>query len=66
MVINVFENIGRFPPTSTFFPFVSAGGCSLITCYILIGIVLSVYRYKTIYPSHVRINYPKIKIEIKL
>ena len=66
MVINVLENIGRFPPTSTFFPFVSAGGCSLITCYILIGIVLSVYRYKTIYPSHVRINYPKIKIEIKL
>lgn len=66
MVINVLENIGRFPPTSTFFPFISAGGCSLITCYILIGIVLSVYRYKTIYPSHVRINYPKIKIEIKL
>ena len=66
MVINVLENIGRFPPTSTFFPFVSAGGCSLIVTYALIGMVLSVYRYKAIYTSHVRINYPKIKIEIKL
>lgn len=55
-LINVLENIGAFPPTATFLPFVSAGGSYVIVSYGLMGIVLSIYRYKNVYPRHVKIN----------
>ncbi len=51
--LNVLENIGLFPITQTFLPFFSAGGCDIVVCYMLMGIVLSVYRYKSIYPKYV-------------
>lgn len=50
VVINVAENIGILPLSTTFLPFLSTGGRNLIVCYILMGIVLSIYRYKDIYP----------------
>lgn len=53
IVINILENIGLFPNTQTFLPFFSAGGSCTISSYILIGIVLSVYRYKNILPIHI-------------
>lgn len=56
LVINVLENVGIFPPTMTFLPFVSSGGSYIIACYGLLGIVLSVYRYKNVYPTHVKIK----------
>lgn len=55
-LINVMENIGAFPPTVTFLPFISAGGSYVIMSYGLMGIVLSIYRYKNVYPRHVKIN----------
>ena len=63
-LINVLENVGAFPPTATFMPFLSAGGSYLIVSYGLTGIVLSIYRYKNIYPQHVRIRRNKNRITI--
>ena len=45
-LINILENLGALPPTATFLPFLSAGGSYLVVSYGLIGIVLSIYRYK--------------------
>lgn len=63
--INVFENIGKFPPTKTFLPLVSAGRSYTVVTYVLIGIVLSVHRYKCIYPKHVSMNMPQITFTLK-
>ena len=53
-VINVFENLGLLPVSSTFLPFFSAGRSNLILSYALIGLMLSIYRYKNVYPRHVQ------------
>ena len=55
-----------FPPTATFFPFLSAGGSYIVVSYGLIGIVLSIYRYKNVYPRHVKVKMPHIKMTIDL
>lgn len=55
-LINVLENLGALPPTATFLPFLSAGGSYIIVSYGLMGIVLSIYRYKNVYPQHVKIS----------
>ena len=55
-LINVLENLGALPPTATFLPFLSAGGSYIIVSYGLMGIVLSIYRYKNVYPQHVKVN----------
>lgn len=61
-LINVLENVGAFPPAATFMPFLSAGGSYIIVSYGLMGIVLSIYRYKNVYPQHVRIRQNKNRI----
>lgn len=66
LLINILENLGALPPTATFLPFLSGGGSYLIVSYGLIGIVLSIYRYKNIYPRHVKVGMPRIKINIEL
>lgn len=65
-LINVLENLGALPPTATFLPFLSAGGSYVIVSYGLIGIVLSIYRYKNVYPRHVKVKMPHIKMTIEL
>lgn len=59
LVVNIGVNAGAVPPTSTSFPFLSAGGGNIIISYALIGIVLSVYRFKNVYPHHMNINLRK-------
>lgn len=59
-LINVLENLGALPPTMTFLPFLSAGGSCIVVSYGLIGIVLSIYRYKNVYPQHVKVNLQSI------
>lgn len=63
-VLNLLENVGFFPATRTFLPFLSAGGSDLIISYMLMGIVLSVYRYKSIYPKHVSVKGKEVNIRI--
>ncbi|MDO4941921.1 MAG: FtsW/RodA/SpoVE family cell cycle protein [Lachnospiraceae bacterium] len=53
IALNILENIGLFPITQTFLPFFSAGGSCIITSYILMGTILSIYRYKNILPIHI-------------
>ncbi|MCI6431152.1 MAG: FtsW/RodA/SpoVE family cell cycle protein [Lachnospiraceae bacterium] len=65
-LINVLENLGVFLPTATFLPFLSAGGSYIVVSYGLIGIVLSIYRYKNVYPRHVKVKMPHIKMTIDL
>lgn len=60
-VINVLENLGILPPTLTFLPFISAGGSYIVVSYGLLGIVLSIYRYKNVYPSQVSVSIPSNK-----
>lgn len=50
--INILENLGYLPLTQTFLPFLSSGRYSLILSYALVGIVMSIYRYKSVYPRH--------------
>lgn len=65
-IINILENLGVLPLTETFFPFLSAGGSYIIVSYGLTGIILSIYRYKNIYPRHVKVKMPRIKMTIEL
>lgn len=50
--INILENVGLFPISQTFLPFISSGRYSIVLSYVLTGIVMSVYRYKDVYPRH--------------
>ena len=53
LLINLLENFGVLPVSQTFLPFFSQGGSYLFVCYMLMGIILSVYRYKDVYSFHV-------------
>ena len=53
---NILINMRIVPTAWTFLPFLSAGGNNIVLCYVLVGIVLSIYRYKNIYPMHVSTN----------
>lgn len=66
LLINILENLGALPLTETFLPFLSAGGSYVVVSYGLIGIVLSIYKYKNIYPCHVKVKMPQRKISIEL
>lgn len=55
ILLNVSLNLagifGWIPLTSTFLPFLSAGRNNILLCYALVGIILSIYRYKDVYPK---------------
>lgn len=55
-LLNVLINVGAFPTVMTFLPFLSAGGNYIVVCYAMLGIVLSVYKNKNIYPKHLYIG----------
>ncbi|MDE7404691.1 MAG: FtsW/RodA/SpoVE family cell cycle protein, partial [Lachnospiraceae bacterium] len=64
------ENAGLLPHMSIDIPFISAGGSNVIVSYILAGMVLSVYRYKSILPRELPLKrkdskIPKLKIFCK-
>ena len=46
--INILVNLGLFPEVNTFLPFLSKGNSYLLVSYVLLGLILSVYRYKNI------------------
>ena len=66
VVLTVLIIIGAFPRMSTFFPLISLSESNIIVTYALIGIVLSIYKYKSIYPKYVSAATPKISIEFKV
>lgn len=63
VVINVLCSVGIIPPASSFLPFFSSGRSNILLCYALIGIMMSIYRYKDVYPKSMKAS--QIKIEKK-
>ena len=53
ILINLLCTMGVIPPASTFLPFLSVGKSNIILSYALIGMVMSIYRYKDVYPRNV-------------
>ena len=62
---SVLINLQLIPYFSISMPFLSYGGSSTIVSYILLGLVLSVYRYKNILPKE-KIVQPKRRLKLKL
>lgn len=52
IAVSILVNLQLIPYTSISMPFLSYGGSSIIVSYILLGLVLSIYRYKNILPDH--------------
>jgi len=57
ITVNLFSAIGVIPPTSTFLPFFSVGRGNMVMCDALIGMIMSIYRYRDVYPRHIRANW---------
>lgn len=53
VVLNLAVNLGLIPTMTTALPFFSWGGSNTVVSYILLGLVLSIYRYKNILPEHI-------------
>ena len=66
MMLNIGECLGLLPVTETFLPFFSAGGGNLIVCYVLMGMILSIYRYKNVHAAHINTKLPSVKLMIEL
>lgn len=54
VVINILCSVGILPPTSSFLPFFSIGRSNILLCYALVGIMMSIYRYKDVYPKSIK------------
>lgn len=63
--VGVLINLQLIPYVSISMPFLSYGGSGTIVSYILLGLVLSIYRYKNILPDKNEIQ-PKRHLKIKL
>ena len=66
VVVNIGQNLGLLPIMEGFLPFFSRGGGGILVCYILMGMILSIYRYKNIYPSHVNTDLGVARLTIRL
>ena len=44
----VVENLGYFPLSNNYCPFLTAGGSGIMISYIMFGILLSIYRYQNV------------------
>ena len=64
--VNLLENAGVLLITQTFLPFFSAGGSSILVSYILVGMILSVYRYRNLCAVHANVKLPSFKMTIDL
>lgn len=53
-LVNLLGTFGIIPPASSFLPFLSIGRDNILLCYALVGIIMSIYRYKDVYPKKIR------------
>lgn len=56
VVINILCSVGILPPASSFLPFFSVGRSNILLCYALAGIMMSIYRYKDVYPKSIKLS----------
>lgn len=54
IMINLLGALGIIPPASSFLPFLSIGRDNIFLCYALVGIIMSIYRYKDVYPKKIK------------
>ena len=66
IVLNLFGSLGWIPPASSFLPFFSVGRSNMVLCYALVGFVISIYRYKEVYPRHVKTTQVEFKKELTI
>lgn len=62
ILLNLLGALGIIPPASSFLPFLSIGRSNILLCYALVGIIMSIYRYKDVYPKkseHHRFHFKK-------
>lgn len=64
--LNFAGMFGWIPLTSTFLPFLSYGRNSILLCYALVGIILSIYRYKDVYPKKFKASQVSLQKTITL
>ena len=50
-LFHIGEAAGFFPGTTSFLPFLSSGGSNLLVSYVVLGLLLSVYRYQNLLPA---------------
>jgi len=66
ILLNLFGSLGWIPPASSFLPFFSVGRSNIVLCYALVGVVMSIYRYKEVYPRHVNTKQVEFKKELTI
>lgn len=66
IVLNLLGSLGLIPPASSFLPFLSVGRSNMVLCYALVGFVMSIYRYKEVYPRYVKISQVQLGKEFSI
>lgn len=66
IMINLLGALGLIPPASSFMPFLSIGRSNILLCYALVGIIMSIYRYKDVYPRKIRTSQISIQKTINI
>ena len=64
--LNLAGIFGLVPLTTTFLPFLSVGRNNILLCYALVGIILSIYRYKDVYPKKLKASQVSLQKTITL
>ena len=64
--LNLAGIFGLVPLTTTFLPFLSVGRNNILLCYALVGIILSIYRYKDVYPKKFKASQVSLQKTITL
>ena len=62
-LLNIGANFGILPVSATFLPFFSYTGTGMIVSYFLVGIVLSVYRYKNLNIKYFTVSKTNISVD---
>lgn len=66
VLVNLLGSLGLIPPVSSFLPFLSIGRSNILLCYALVGIIMSIYRYKDVYPRKFRASQVSLRRNITL
>lgn len=64
--LNLAGIFGWVPLTTTFLPFLSVGRNNILLSYALVGIILSIYRYKDVYPKKFKASQVSLQKTITL
>ena len=69
ILLNLLGALGIIPPASSFLPFLSIARSNILLCYALVGIIMSIYKYKDVYPKKIRasqVSFQKTIYNVKM